>query len=175
MLGALATVLASSTLPLRSGWTLPPLSPTIPVQAEASMADTEQLPHPPHANGRKENGLGDRGAEFDRDLYGEDGDRYAGLDTSIGVAADDDQDFRERAMARYVCTQASGCFSCLPDPQHQRLSAGAAGCRPSQPPRTSSRPCLQRKSEDRSALGAELCNRARSVEAALLARATLIG
>ena len=63
------------------------------------MAETDQRPDPPHANGRRENGLGERGAEFDRDLYAADGDRFAGLDTSIGVA-DDEQDFRERAMAR---------------------------------------------------------------------------
>jgi len=39
------------------------------------------------------------GATFDQELYGG-VDRYAGFDTSIGLNVDEDQDERERALAR---------------------------------------------------------------------------
>ena len=63
------------------------------------MADTDsQRPAPPLA--ASQTGLGSRGEVFDSDLFENAEDRYAGFDTSIGVAADDEQDLRERTMAR---------------------------------------------------------------------------
>ena len=67
---------------------------------QRAMAATEQRPL---ANGAAAGENGNRGEVFDQDLF-EGGDRFAGFDTSIGVAADEDQDFRERQMARWGST-----------------------------------------------------------------------
>lgn len=47
----------------------------------------------------QQNGVPITGATFDQELYGG-VDRYAGFDTSIGLNVDEDQDERERALAR---------------------------------------------------------------------------
>lgn len=51
-------------------------------------------------NGNSEqNGVPMTGTTFDQELYGA-SDRYAGFDTSIGLDVGDEQDERERALAK---------------------------------------------------------------------------
>lgn len=47
----------------------------------------------------EQNGVPMTGATFDQELYGA-SDRYAGFDTSIGLDVGDEQDERERALAK---------------------------------------------------------------------------
>ena len=47
----------------------------------------------------EQNGVSMTGRTFDQDLYGA-SDRYAGFDTSIGLDVGEEQDERERALAK---------------------------------------------------------------------------
>lgn len=49
----------------------------------------------------EQNGVPTKGTTFDQELYGA-SDRYAGFDTSIGLDVGDEQDERERALAKCV-------------------------------------------------------------------------
>ena len=98
------------------------------------MAATDQ--RRPLANGAAAGENGNRGEVFDQDLF-EGGDRFAGFDTSIGVAADEDQDFRERQMARQGSPRAAHIFLGPLLGQVLTLACRAAACRPSPLPKTS--------------------------------------
>lgn len=85
----------------------------------------------------EQNGVPITGTTFDQELYGA-SDRYAGFDTSIGLDVGDEQDERERALAKCV-TKHQGKRCSILDACSNVLCRRAVRCSPLRLQRSSSK------------------------------------